>query len=477
MGEPITFPASTAPGINPTESGGRLINAYAEAAPVGSRSKIVHRRCPGLRPVFTTGSSTFRGALLVDNTLYVSNGDKIYSVVKSVLGVYTVTTLGGTMPGSGPCFMARNMNATPQVLIVHSDGMSKIAAGSVSDFSDADLPSPNSISFMDSYFLPTSENGYVYASGVNDITFSAVDKSRAEGAPDGLLRSIPSGSSLLLMGTTSIEFWSDSANATGFPFSRASVLRVGLWGRYAVAGYEDGFTEGVAFVANDNSVRRIAGYDAVKISRPDLEALIAAIDDHDTIEMSVYVDRGRPVYVVSSDDWTWEYSTATNEWNERKSLGQDRWRAHGGILAFDEWLTFDTATTNVYRIDATFARENADQLPYELRSAQAHRFPGEASITRAAFDMLTGVGIDAGVDPIETDPQVQISWSIDGGVTFGNPVFRQLGRQGERKRKIGVRDLGMTKQLGIQYRLVVADPVDVAFYGGAHEISPRMATG
>lgn len=474
MGEPITFPLSTAPGINPTESGGRLINAYAAAESDGSRSRIVQRRVPGLRPAFTAGSSTFRGAVLVDNTLYVSNGDKIYSVTKAA-SVYTVTQLTGTMPGTGPCFMARNMNATPQILIVHSDGMSQIAAGAVADFSDPDLPSPNSISFMDSYFLPTIESGYVFASGVNDITFSAVDKSRAEGAPDGLLRSVPSGSSLLLMGTTSIEFWSDTANATGFPFTRASVLRVGLWGRYAVAGYEEGFTGSVAFVANDNSVRVVSGYDATRISKPDLEALIAAVDDHDTIEMSVYVDRGRPVYVVSSPDWTWEYSAGL--WNERKSLGQDRWRAHGGILAFDEWLTFDTSTNDVYRIDATFARENADQLVADVRSVQAHRFPAEASILRAAFDMLAGVGIDAGVDPIETNPQVQISWSIDGGVTFGNPVFRPLGRQGKRTQKIGVRNLGMTKQLGIQYRLVLADPVDFAFYGGAADIEARKATG
>jgi hypothetical protein len=473
MGEPITFPLSTAPGINPTESGGRLINAYAAAESDGSRSRIVQRRVPGLRPAFTAGSSTFRGAVLVDNTLYVSNGDKIYSVTKAA-GVYTVMQLTGTMPGTGPCFMARNMNATPQILIVHSNGMSQIAAGAVADFTDPDLPAPNSISFMDSYFLPTIESGYVFASGVNDITFSAVDKSRAEGAPDGLLRSVPSGSSLLLMGTTSIEFWSDTANATGFPFTRSSVLRVGLWGRYAVAGYEEGFTEGVMFVANDNSVRMVSGYDAVPISNPDLEALIAAIDDHDTIEASVYVDRGRPVFVISSPSWTWEYCTTTKQWNERKSLGQNRWRAHGGILAFDEWLTFDTSTNDVYRIDATFARENADQLVFEVRSTQAHRFPARAEIKRSSFDMMTGVGIAAGIDPIETTPKVQISWSDDGGITFGNPIFRDLGRQGE-IRGIDVRNCGLTKRLGRQWKIVVADPVDVALYGGAVDIEARAA--
>lgn len=469
----IVFPPSTAPGINPTENGGRLINAYAEKAAPGSRGKIIIRRCPGLRPVFQAGADTFRGAILVDTQLYVANGDTV-SLITKADGVYSISELSGTLPGTGPVFMARNMNATPQILIVHSDGMSQIGSGAVSDFTDADLPSPNSISFMDSYFLPTIENGYVYASGVNDITFSAVDKSRAESSPDGLLRSVPSGRDQLLMGTTSIEVWSDTANATGYPFSRSTVIRIGLWGRYAVAGYEEGFTDNVMFVANDNTVRRMVGYDAVPISTPDLEALIAAIEDHDTIEASVYVDRGRAIFVLSSPDWTWEYSTRTGSWNERKSLGQSRWRAHGGILAFNEWLVFDTATTDVYRIDPTYPRENADQLVADMRSVQAHRFPGRAWIKRASFDMKTGVGIDAGVFPIESNPQVQISWSIDGGITFGDPIFRDLGTQGE-IRQIDVRNCGLTKGLGIQFRLVVADPVDVALYGGADDIEERAA--
>jgi hypothetical protein len=474
----ILFPASTAPGIELAESGGRLINAYASKAPEGSRSKIVVRRTPGLRSAFQAGASTFRGRLLVDTQLYVANGDKIYLITKAA-GVYTVSTLSGTLPGSGPVFMARNMATTPDIQIVHSDGMSKISGGAVSDFSDADLPAPNSISFLDGYFFPTIGDGHVYASGVNAITYAATDVGRAESSPDGLLRSVPYGRDILLMGTASIEAFANAANATGFPFSRASTISVdggaiGLWGPYAVAGYEEGYAGSVTFVGSDNKVYRLSGYSAQPISNADLEALIAAkVDDRTSIEASVYVDRGRAIFVLSCDDWTWEYSAGV--WNERKSIGQHRWCATGGVLAFGEWLVFDIATNQAYRIDPDYAREGDDQLVWEARSTQAHRFPGRAEIKRANFDFLVGVGIADGADPIETDPKVQISWSFDGGVTFGNPILRSLGAQGKRRQQVGVRNLGLTRGLGVQYKLQISDPVDIALYGGAHDIEERLA--
>jgi hypothetical protein len=467
----IVFPPSTAPGINPTESGGRLINAYAEKANDGARSVIIHRRVPGLNPAFQAGTGTYRGAVNVDDQLYIANGSTVYLVTKSA-DAYTVTAQSGTLPGTGPVFMARNMAGTPNILILHSDGMSQISSSTVSDFSDPDLPAGNSLSFLDGYFFVTTLSGYSYASGINATTFASTDETRAEAYVDGLYRAVASGLDQLLMGTTSYEVWSNTGNATGYPFSRSTVKNVGLWGPYAVAGWEDGFPGNVMFVANDNTVREVVGYEPQKISKPDLEALIAAETDHTAIEASVYVDRGVPVFVISSATWTWEYRNGA--WNERVSLGKTRWRAHGGINAFNEWLVFDTDTNDVYRIDPTYKRENTDQLVWEVRSIQAHRFPGRAYIKRADFDMMVGVGIATGIDPIETKPQVQISWSIDGGRSFGSPLFRNLGAQGA-KVPIYCFPRQNTKALGIQFRLVVADPVDVALYGGADDIDALAA--
>lgn len=170
-GAPINFPASTAPGVNSTENGGRLINAFAEPLGQGARNAMRWIRAAGLRPTTLVGAAEFRGALTVGTVLYVINGDKAYTVTKAGTS-YSATELAGTVGGSGPVFMARNMRATVQILIVHSDGMSKIEAGVVTDFSDPDLPAINSIDFMDGYFLATSGDGRAFASGINDVTFN-----------------------------------------------------------------------------------------------------------------------------------------------------------------------------------------------------------------------------------------------------------------------------------------------------------------
>lgn len=472
----IDFPLSTAPGVNPGESGGRLINAYAEPQKKDAqgRSQTIWRRVPGCRPVFDTSDDTWRGQVLVGTQLYVANGDKVDLVTKS--GTYTVTPQAGTLSGTGKVLMARNMAATPDILIVHSAGMAKIAAGTVSSFSDADLPAVNSICFLDGYFFVTSEAGACYASGVNAITFAATDFTRAESQPDGLYRAIPSGRDLLLMGVTSIDIYSNTANPTGFPFSRYAAKAIGLWGRYAVAGFEEGFTGPVTFAASDNSVRMVQGTDMVRISDPDLEDLIRQVEDRDTLEASVYVDRGRPVFVLSSPDWTWEYNFATGKWNERRSIGADRWLAHGGIFAFQEWLTFDTETTDVYRIDPNYKYENLAQIPWEMRSVQHHRFPARAFVKRISFDFVVGVGIDTGIDPIETDPQVRISWSIDGGRTFGEPLIRSLGTQGEVV-SIDCRPRQKTHRWGIQFKLEISDPIEIGLMGGAQDINQIAAAG
>jgi hypothetical protein len=60
----IVFPTTSAPGLRPQESGGRLINAFAEKAPLGAPTKVIVRRSPGLvREAVASGRVHTRGFL------------------------------------------------------------------------------------------------------------------------------------------------------------------------------------------------------------------------------------------------------------------------------------------------------------------------------------------------------------------------------------------------------------------------------
>jgi hypothetical protein len=474
----IVFPLTTAPGKNPTESGGRLINARVEYAPPGTRSKHVWRPVSGLRETIDVGADVHRGALKLGSTLLVVNDELAYSVTKAA-GVYTPVALtGDAISGEGRVIMARNMKVTPQVMVVTESGVSLIESGTVADFTDADLPAPNSVCFKDGFFFFGIGDGRCFASGINAETVASTDWTRAESSPDGLVRVFALPSGIALAGENSTEIFANTAEPTGFPFSRAAVLPFGLFGQFAVTGFEEGFSGDPLVVANDGSVHLIRGFSSEKVSTSDLEAMIVGISDRTTLTASCYMDGGQSVYVLSCADWTWEFSPPSNtapiHWRERASIGDVRWRAGITVGAFDEWLALDETTAAMYRLDSEYRREADEQLVWEVRSTQAHRFPGRAVINKASFDMKTGVGIDVGADPIETNPVVGISWSDDGGITFGNELFRSLGTQAEIV-PITINNCGLTRQFGRQWKLRVADPVIVALYGGAMQVEERLA--
>ncbi len=471
---PIEFPASTAPGLTPTENGGRLINAYAERAPVGGRSEVLWRRAPGLTALLSGLDGEPRGALAVGEVLYAVIGTRVVSITKSS-GVYSFGVLGGLVPGDGKVMMERNQRApTPQILILHSEGMSRINGNVVSEFVDPDLPAVNSLAQIDGYFIVTSASGRAYSSALNDVEFNANDYVSAESSPDPIVRAVAMRRDLLLMGSASIEFYSNVGNATGFPFQRGHVLPIGLLAPYAVAGQEQGFPYPLCFVGNDRAVHRLSGYSPQKISPPALDRMIDAVTNPSELEASVYVAAGHACWVLSSNNWTWVYDFTTEEWHERQSIRQDRWRGRLGINAFERWLTFDRVNGALYQVDDRTAQEGSDPLVFEVRSTQMHRFPGRLRVNKASFDFTTGVGLDRGRSPIETNPKVSVSWSDDGGVSFGNALLRDLGTQGE-ARRIDVHRCGLTGRNGRQWRLQVSDPVEVTLMGAAVDVEARNA--
>lgn len=462
MGE-IAFPTSTAPGINPTEGGGRLINAFAERA--AGRSEWRWPRVPGLVSAFETGAH--RGAQLVGDTLYDFSGNGGFSVIKSG-GAYIKTALSGAaIGGSGPIFAARNMAAIPHLLLVHSSGMSQVdtATGVISAFSDPDLPAVNGICFLDGYFVVTSAAGKAYASGLNAVTFAGTDVATAEADPDGLVRPIARNRDLMLMGVATTEFWNNVGNPTGFPFQRSAVIPYGLLTATAVAGHETGWGNTPIWVANDRTVVMLDGYAPSKISPPWLDRRLEAVEDVTALEATAFVAGGHRFWSLTGPGWTVVYEPGVG-WHERVSYGSDRWRTAFVVQAFGEWLAFDRNTPAVLRIDATSNREALDPLVWEVWSRQIHAFPSRIEFNRAAFDFETGVGRDAGISLIQTDPRVFMSYSDDGGRSLSTERDERLGSEGE-VRTVQFWRCGTCGPNGRQWRLRCSDPVNVSLMGGA----------
>jgi hypothetical protein len=80
------------------------------------------------------------------------------------------------------------------------------------------------------------------------------------------------------------------------------------------------------------------------------------------------------------------------------------------------------------------------------------------------------------IDPIETDPVVEISWSDDGGNTYYAPIQRKLGRQAMTRQLVSlISCTGRSSWNARRWRLDVADPVYVGFMGAYQNVSPKVS--
>lgn len=477
----IPFPLSSAPGATPQESAGRLINCYAE--PLGkvveadkktAPPAIVWRKCPGLALFGASAAQTgFRGALNLDNSsLYAAWSGKVSRF--SSIAVETVLT--GTLTGTEKVFWARNNKATPDVVCVApGTGAFTVTSAAVTAFADVDVGAPNSVCFMDSYFIFTSGDGTLQASGQNDVTISTLDKTKAQSKPGGLTRCLPFNGQLVALGPAFGEVYANTANATGFPFTRSYVLQRGLASPYAIAGHEDGFGSSLIWVADDNSVVQANGTpNPLKISPPDLDRLIAAVTAKSTMEAFVYIAQGHPKWVLKCPAWCWEFDLGSQKWNERTSYLTTTWRAVASCYAFGKWIVGDAALGRLLYVSDTAYDEYGSPLVFQIESGPVQNFPSRTRVPRADFNFVTGVGNASGSDPTDTDPEVGVSWSQDLGVTWGNELTRKLGRQATTT-SVSVLRTGMTGNQGRRWRLKASANVKIAFMGGTQSQTPLRA--
>lgn len=471
----ILWPLSSAPGRRPLEGQGRLINAMAEKLGEGGQSPFARRPAPGMRLLTDTlADGEVRGFLFVNNVLVVVRGTSLLKVEEAA-GVYTVTLLD-SMDGAGPVYFARNNKSpTPDIVAVSSEGAFIIdLTTGASSYPDPDLDQPNSVTFQDGYFIFSIADGRLVVSGINDTTISALDFTTAQAKPGGLYRVVSFGQQLYAFGPASIEVYTNTAEAEGFPFSRVTVIPRGLLAPGALAGFEDRWAAALIWVADDRAVYRLdAGYVPQRISEPDLDRALAAVSDTSEIHALVFTHPGHPSWAIIGPDFGWVYDLSSPAWHERHTYMKETWDARCSVFAWGQWLVGHAIDGNLYVIDDNWRREGTLPLVEIIISAQGAVFPNRIAVLRADFNIVVGQGIANGEQPIETNPVCRISYSNDGGTTFNRPYVLNLGRQGKYRTRIFINMCGMTGPVGRVWKIEVSDPVYVTLLSGSVELDQR----
>lgn len=456
----------------------RCVNLYPEADETGrgkAQEVAALVSTPGLSRLATIGSGPIRGCYAASNgTLFVVSANKLYSVSSS----WAATELGTLQTSAGPVSMADN-----GLQLVTVDGnygyVWTLASSSFAQITDEAFPGADQVTYQDGYFIFNDpDTGKFFISGLNDVTFDALDIASSEGNPDNVVGVLSVHRDLWLFNQNTIEVFYDSGNSD-FPFERTegAFIEHGCAAAFSIAK----LANTIFWVAQDDSgagiVFMATGFQPQRISTHAIEKAISEYGDISTARAYTYQERGHFFYVINfpNADTTWVYDTATSLWHERtysNSGVQERHRADCHAFAYSKHVVGDYSNGNLYELSSSVYSD--DSAPITRMRTSPHIIIDDLNKVfyhKFQLDLETGTGLDGSGQG--TDPQAILQFSDDGGHSWSNEKWASLGKIGERFTRAIWRRLGSARDR--VFKVTITDPIKVTLIGAELELEPGAA--
>lgn len=468
----------------------RCINLYPVESGGASKSPMALFGDAGLTEWLGISSSPTRGVYSFGTYLFTVMGGHLIQVRSDK----TTTIVGELATTNGPVTMIHNNNS--QLAVV--DGLNlyiydiNTAVFTTITTANGLLGNPNSITFMDQYFVVSLTNtSGIYGdqafqiSAINDgLTWSAIQYNLAASDPDVLVAVGVAHRLLYLFGDYTTEIWYD-AGTSPFPFQfTASVIEYGIVSAKAFTALHDT----IAWCAKSRfgEIKAIVstGYDSVPISTPALEQRWATYQRVTDVEVFASGYGGRDFLYFNfpsapNGGETFVFDLKTKMWHERQSYGVGMFRAncHTNFGGFD--LFGDSQIGTIMQMDNTVYTEMNNPI---VRIRRAPHVQGEHAGQRPMIfyssfqaDFEPGVGTGAQTDSGDgslagVDPKARLRWSDNGGFTWSNYYTKSLGPLGNYKTRTIWRRLGGARDR--VFELSISDPVKVAITGVTIGVTP-----
>lgn len=409
-----------------------VINMYveetaSEGVTLQSRNGLVDRAADmGTGPIMTLFK---RDGVVGGRLLGISDGE-----------LFDEVTARGGVPGGGPASIAGNetgVMACAGAGLYTYDGMT---------FGQVTLPDNfNAVKVAEgaSRFVVIREGtAQVYFSPPLNRTFDALDFFTAEAESDQLLDALFMDDILILFGRETVEFWPNTTdNNLPFQALEGRVFERGI----KATGCATQLGGSFAWVTDINTV--CIDSETNIVSNPGIHERIAAST---LVRLFNFFIDGAEFLALRLDDETQVYNTRTGTWSRFESVEEGNWLANchaGGIFGSQSGKTLALGD---------------DFL--ELGDALERRFRGGFPLNGGAVP-VTNVRLR--VNPGQTtflegdyaDPIVEMRISRDAAQTFGLWKQTTLGVQGNYRKRVEWRGLGIASQPGFVAEFRVSDPV------------------
>lgn len=418
----------------------RSVNLYLLGMETPSKVPFILQAVPGLS-VFASLSGAIRGIFEAADRCFVVAGSSLYE-----LAANGTATLRGTLNSNqGPVDFAWG---TQQLVVV--DGqygyVLTLASNAFVQITSLGWQGSSRVAYLDGYFVFVSPGTQVfYISAIDDATtLDELDFASSESSPDLLVSHLVDHRELWLFGQQTVEVWFNQGGAD-FPFARnqGASMEVGCIATFSAQKLDNG----VMWLGRDKNgsgmVYRSNGYQPQRVSTVAVEEALQSSTDLSQAVAYVYQQDGQTFYCLNAPGVpsTWCYEIASGAWHERCDLDQagefTALRVDNHAYALGLHLMGDD-TGNVYKLDKTKNTFNGSVR----KCTRISPHESVPSLDRLQFnefilDCTTGNAAQ-GIDPI-----AELSWSDDGGFTYGNPIQRSIGKVGQYFARVFWNRLGM----------------------------------
>lgn len=420
----------------------RAVNLYLSAMEAPAKAQFVLASVPGLIQR-ATGGVEVRGCIDAGGRAFFVAGATLYELASD----WTLTARGTLNTSTGPVSMAWGL--TQLVIVDNPNGyVLRLSSNAFSSITDEDWPGATSVGYLNGFFtfvVPGGQQAYV--SAIDDATtIDALDYVSAERVPDDLVAQIVVFGEQWLIGSLSSEVWSASgAVSADYPLQRNNGANsdIGCLAPFSVAPLDNGFM----LIGRDRNgsgmVYRANGLQLQRVSTQAIEQALQASTDLSAAVAYVYQQAGLTFWCVNAPGLssTWCYEVSTGTWHERcdlDSIGQlvsgrvtHAMFAHGKVIGFD-------ADGYVYELSRTTYTNAGDPL-VRLRVSPNAVTPTRERQAFSEFvaDVTTGEALQG------QEFFAELSYSNDGGKTWGSWIARSVGKVGEYFSRLFWTRLGM----------------------------------
>jgi len=431
----------------------RVVNMYAEFND-DTRSEISLFSSPGLRQVLTFDESLPVYAMQVmGNFLYAVVGTSLYQIDADLNKV-----LKGTLPTT--LNKVRLSNNGNQLTILTEVGRSFVynfSGDTFLEITDPDYSLASDLTFIDNYtvFSKKDSDQFFFSKLGDSTVFDALDFQTAEWEPDKLVAIRKFQGSLWAFGSRTIEVYQNVGGNLVFQRINGASMDRGCSSRDSVARID----KSIFWIGDDRYIYTASGYQYQKISTFPIDNELKNFSNSDIENASAftYSFKGHKFYCLNFSDknLTFEYDLSNGLWHERESVNSSKnitTRWIGNCFArFSEYnLIGDFKTGILYDLDDSIFSEGNERLITTIITPILFNNFKRAIVSALYLDIETGVGDILG-DYI--DPQVMLQISKDGGRTYGDEIWRTIGKIGEYKTRVVFRPIGFSDNFTFKIRI------------------------